>query len=137
MVENVSVPPEVEAAIDKRSSMSAIGNLNDYVKFQMGQSMTQGGEGGSAATVPAQMAMGFGMAQEMMKSMQQPQPVAAAPAPAAAAPAEMLTPAQAAEILSVTEADVITSLEAGDLKGKKIGTAWRITRTTLDAFLAE
>ncbi len=137
VVENVSVPPEVETAIDKRSSMSAIGNLNDYVKFQMGQSMTQGGEGGSAATVPAQMAMGFGMAQEMMKSMQQPQPVAAAPAPAAAAPAEMLTPAQAAEILSVTEADVITSLEAGDLKGKKIGTAWRITRTALDAFLAE
>jgi membrane protease subunit (stomatin/prohibitin family) len=29
IVENVSVPPEVEAAIDKRSSMSAIGNLND------------------------------------------------------------------------------------------------------------
>jgi len=30
IVENVSVPPEVEQAIDKRSSMSAIGNLNDY-----------------------------------------------------------------------------------------------------------
>src|SRR6059058_2662512 len=37
IVENVSVPPEVEQAIDKRSSMSAIGNLNDYVKFQMAQ----------------------------------------------------------------------------------------------------
>jgi membrane protease subunit (stomatin/prohibitin family) len=31
IVENVSVPPEVEQAIDKRSSMTAIGNLNDYV----------------------------------------------------------------------------------------------------------
>ncbi|MEQ1912551.1 MAG: SPFH domain-containing protein, partial [Vicinamibacterales bacterium] len=31
IVENVSVPPEVEAAIDKRSSMAAVGNLNDYV----------------------------------------------------------------------------------------------------------
>ena len=37
IVENVSVPPEVEQAIDKRSSMAAIGNLNDYVKFQMEQ----------------------------------------------------------------------------------------------------
>ena len=46
VVENVSVPPEVEAAIDKRSSMAAIGNLNDYVKFQMAQSMTAGGGGG-------------------------------------------------------------------------------------------
>ncbi len=29
IVENVSLPPEVEQAIDKRSSMSAVGNLND------------------------------------------------------------------------------------------------------------
>jgi excisionase family DNA binding protein len=70
VLENVSVPPEVEQAIDKRSSMSVIGNLNDYVKYQMGVAMGQGGEGAAAATVPAQMAMGFGMAQEMMRSMQ-------------------------------------------------------------------
>src|SRR5438445_1267295 len=38
-VENVSLPPEVEQAIDKRSSMSAIGNLHDYVKFQMAQGL--------------------------------------------------------------------------------------------------
>src|SRR5437764_1127851 len=43
VVENVSLPPEVEQAIDKRSSMSAIGNLNDYVKFQMAQGMEKGG----------------------------------------------------------------------------------------------
>ena len=35
VVENVSVPAEVEEAIDKRSSMAAVGNLNDYVKFQV------------------------------------------------------------------------------------------------------
>ena len=43
IVENVSVPPEVEQAIDKRSSMAAVGNLNDYVKFQMAQGMEKGG----------------------------------------------------------------------------------------------
>ncbi|WP_455556976.1 SPFH domain-containing protein, partial [Comamonas sp.] len=48
VLENVSVPPEVEQAIDKRSSMSAIGNLNDYVKYQMGQAMANGGEGAAA-----------------------------------------------------------------------------------------
>src|SRR5215831_9469685 len=46
IVENVSVPPEVEQAIDKRSSMAAIGNLNDYVKFQMAQGMEKGGSSG-------------------------------------------------------------------------------------------
>ena len=43
ILENVSVPPEVEQAIDKRSSISVIGNLNDYVKYQMGASMGQVG----------------------------------------------------------------------------------------------
>jgi excisionase family DNA binding protein len=140
IVENVSVPPEVEAAIDKRSSMGAIGNLNDYVKFQMAESMTKGGgEGGSPAAAAGQMAMGFGMAQEMMKSMQtQPLPriAAAASGPGAAAIPELLSPAQAAEILGVSEADVIASIDAGDLKGKKIGAAYRISRAALDAFLA-
>lgn len=41
--ENVSVPPEEEQAIDKRSSMSAIGNLNGHVKYQMGVARGQGG----------------------------------------------------------------------------------------------
>ena len=36
-----------------------------------------------------------------------------------------------------TEADVIASLEAGDIKGKKIGSAWRVTKTALDQFLAQ
>jgi excisionase family DNA binding protein len=47
----------------------------------------------------------------------------------------MLTPAQAATALGVSDADVIASLESGDLKGKKIGSQWRITRAQLNAFL--
>ena len=136
LIENVSVPPEVEAAIDKRSSMSVIGNLNDYVKFQMAESMTQPGEGGSAAAMPAQMAMGFGLAQEMVKQMQQPAGATPPPLPAAA-PLDLLSPAQAAELLGVEEADVIASIEGGDLKGKKIGTAYRTSRAAIDAFLAQ
>lgn len=138
IVENVSVPPEVEAAIDKRSSMGVIGNLNDYVKFQMAESMTKGGDGGSAAAMPAQMAMGFGIAQEMLKSMQaQPPPLpGSAPAATTGIP-ELLTSAQVAEVLGVTEADVISSIDNGELKGKKIGSHYRITRSALDAFLAD
>ena len=139
LVENVSVPPEVEAAIDKRSSMGVIGNLNDYVKFQMAESMTKGGAdgGGSPAAAAGQMAMGFGMAQEMMKSMQnQPLPGTAAATPPAGMP-ELLSTADAAQILGVTEADVIASLDAGDLKGKKIGATYRITRAALERFLSE
>src|SRR5688572_25065868 len=66
IVENVSVPPEVEAAIDKRSSMAAVGNLNDFVKYQMGKGMEAGGGAGAAGTA-AEMAVGFGIAQQMMQ----------------------------------------------------------------------
>src|ERR1700722_15646301 len=70
IVENVSVPPEVEQAIDKRSSMAAIGNLNDYIKFQMAESMTKGGgEAGSMAGTAAGLGAGLAMGQQMMSAM--------------------------------------------------------------------
>jgi len=143
ILENVSVPPEVEQAIDKRSSMGVIGNLNDYVKYQMGHGMGEGGEGAAAAAVPAQMAMGFGMAQEMMRNMQTGAPVvpgAAVPPPLPAAGADaatldVLTPEQAAQALSVSVEDVMASIAAGDLKARRIGNATRIARSALEEFL--
>ena len=45
-------------------------------------------------------------------------------------------PADAARALGVSEADVMAVLESGELKGKKIGASWRITRSALDAYLA-
>ena len=137
VLENVSVPPEVEEAIDKRSSMAAVGNLNDYVKFQMAQGIAQGGSAGA----PAEMAMGFAMAKQIIDQQGgltggQPAPAATAPAAPAKPPLpELLTPADAANILNVSESDVLQSLEAGDLKGRKIGSTWRITREAMDAFL--
>ncbi len=136
VVENVSVPPEVEQAIDKRSSMAAVGNLGDYVKFQMAQGMEKGGAGG-AGGMAAEMAVGMAMAQQMLNQsgglMAQTTPgIAATAAPAAP---ELLTPAQVAEALGVGESDVMASLEAGDLKGKKIGTQWRVTRAAIEAFV--
>jgi len=139
VVENVSVPPEVEQAIDKRSSMAAVGNLNDYVKFQMAQGMEKGG--GGAGGMAAEMAVGMAMAQQMMNQtgglMAQSTPGVKAPAaPAgASAPPELMTPAQVAQVLGVAESDVLASLESGDLKGKKIGTQWRVTRAAVDTFL--
>ncbi len=142
ILENASVPPEVEKAIDERSSMSAVGNLNDYVKFQLAKGMADGG--GGAGGTAAELAVGFGIAQQMMAqgglsvnpAIPPPLPGAAVAAPAAALNLDVLTPAQVAEALGVTEADVIASLEAGDLKGRKIGSQYRVTKAALDEFLA-
>jgi excisionase family DNA binding protein len=139
VIENVSVPPEVEQAMDKRASMGAVGNLNEYVKFQLAQGLEKGGTG--VAGIGAEMAVGMQVARTMLdQGALTPAPAPAGGAAPAAPPTEaslpeLLTPAQAAQTLGVTEADVMTSLESGDLKGKKIGTSWRVTRKALDDFL--
>jgi len=134
IVENVSLPAEVEQAIDKRSSMSAVGNLNDYVKFQMAESMTKGESGGGMATSAAQLGAGLAMGQQMLNALGG-QGAANVPATAGAGTPELLGPADAARVLGVSEADVMAALGDGSLKGKKIGSAWRITRGAIDEFL--
>jgi excisionase family DNA binding protein len=140
IVENVSVPPEVEQAIDKRSSMAAVGNLNDFVKYQMAKGFEVAG--GGAAGTAAELAVGFGLAQQMMKdgfmSGHATPTIAAGPAAAPQAPGlpELLSPAEAAQALGVTEADVMTVLESGELKGRKIGTTWRIPRAVLTSYMS-
>ena len=139
IVENVSVPPEVEQAIDKRSSMAAVGNLNDYVKFQMAESMTKG-EGGALAGSAAQLGAGLAMGQQMAAAMaaNQATPAASAgtAAPAATIPLpELLGTAEVAKALGVTESDVMQSITEGSLKAKKIGSTYRVSRAALDEFL--
>src|SRR4030095_12854093 len=108
VVENVSVPPEVEAAIEQRSSMGGVGNLNDYVKYQMAQGMEKGGNAGVGG-IGAEMAVGMAMAQQMINQtggiMGQATPgIAAPPSTSGAAPTpELLTPSQVAQALGVGE----------------------------------
>ena len=144
IVENVSVPPEVEQAIDKRASMAAVGNLNDFVKYQMGKGLETGAGGAGAAGTAAELAVGFGLAQQMLRDgfmSGHAAPTVVPPIPTADAAGgaglpELLSPADAAQVLGVAEADVMTVLESGDLKGKKIGSSWRISREALKSYMS-
>ena len=94
---------------------------------------------GNAATATAQMGVGFAMAQEMARGMQQQNTAAAPAAQTASAPVagglEVLTPEQAAQALGVSVEDVMASITAGELKARKIGSAYRIAKTALEDFL--
>jgi excisionase family DNA binding protein len=126
VLENVSVPTEVELAVDKRSGMTAVGNLNDYVKYQMAQGFEKGGA--PVAGIGAEMAVGMTIAQQMINAGGQS-------AAAGSGVPETMGTGEAAKSLGVSEADVITSLEAGYLKGRRIGSQWRITKRALVEFL--
>ncbi len=66
-VENVSLPPEVEAAMDKRSSMGALGDAQKYMQFQAADALrdaaqNEGGGAGLGAGLGAGFAVGGQMA---------------------------------------------------------------------------
>ncbi|MCA9961523.1 MAG: helix-turn-helix domain-containing protein, partial [Anaerolineales bacterium] len=64
------------------------------------------------------------------------QPAAPAAADSGSGMPDVMTPAQAAQFLQVAEEDVIAAIEEGDLKARKIGRAYRISKAALEEFLA-
>jgi membrane protease subunit (stomatin/prohibitin family) len=66
LIENISLPPEVEEAIDKRSSMGAVGNLDNYMKYQAAQGI---GQGGGTMGDAMGAGIGFAMAGQMAQNM--------------------------------------------------------------------
>ena len=54
-----------------------------------------------------------------------------------AAMPSVMTPSEAAAVLRVSEEDVIAAIQSGDLKARKIGSAYRISKEALEKFLAE
>ena len=103
VVENLSLPEELQKMLDTRIGMNMIGNMQQYTQFQVANSLpiAAANEGGGAAGIGAGLGAGMAMAQAMMgainPAMQQqqqqyppqpqqpPPPVAPAPPPAAGA----------------------------------------------------
>jgi membrane protease subunit (stomatin/prohibitin family) len=62
LIENISLPPEVEAALDKRSSMGIVGNLGAYAQFQAANAMEQAAANPNGGLAGAGLGAGLGMA---------------------------------------------------------------------------
>jgi excisionase family DNA binding protein len=139
-VNSISPTEETAKAIDERASMGAIGDMQKYMQFQMARGVRDaaqsGGEGGLAGAgvgLGAGVGMGSAMAQ-MMSQMAAPQgqPGAAA----AAAVPDIMTLSEAAAYMRVGEEDVLAVINSDELKAKKIGTSYRISKQAVDDFLA-
>jgi membrane protease subunit (stomatin/prohibitin family) len=82
LVENISLPPAVEEALDKRASMGVIGNLGAYTQYQAAQAMEKAADNpGGMASGGMGMGMGFAMANQMGQAMGQQHNVGGAPPP--------------------------------------------------------
>ena len=78
LVENISLPPEVEEALDKRSSMGVVGNLAAYTQFNVANSIPDAAQNpGGLAAAGAGIGMGVAMAGPIGQALgARPQPAA-------------------------------------------------------------
>ena len=78
VIENISLPDEVEKAMDRRTSMGVVGDLNQYTQFQAAEAMREAANNpGGMAGLGATMGVGAMMAQTMQGAFnagQQPAP---------------------------------------------------------------
>lgn len=68
LVENISLPPEVEQILDKRASMGIVGNLGAYTQFQTANAIENAANNPNAGGLMGAgvgMGMGFGMGNQM------------------------------------------------------------------------
>ncbi len=90
LVENISLPPEVEKVLDQRTSMGIVGDMGKYMQFNAAQSLGNpaSGAGGTMGQTLG-MGAGFAMGQQMAAAMAAPGgtalPSGASPPPISAA----------------------------------------------------
>lgn len=129
-----NLSPSKTSAEDLRSM--GLLDMATYTQLQAADAMRDAAQNeGGGAGLTAGIGAGLGIGQVMGQALQGGVLGGQQAAAAAAGLPDVMTPSEAAAALKVSEEDVVAALEAGDLKGKKLGNAWRISREALEAFL--
>jgi membrane protease subunit (stomatin/prohibitin family) len=84
VIENVSLPPELEAVLDKRISMGILGDMNQYTQYQAANAIAAMAENPRASNPAVDWSVGMAMGQRLASSLgpvQPPQPSPATPPP--------------------------------------------------------
>lgn len=115
-------------------------DMNVYTQLQAADAMrdaanNQSGGAGLTAGIGAGMGIGNLMGQALNQGMQTPTTSTTNATPPNNLMPEVMTPSEAAGFLKVSEEDVLAAITAGDLKAKKLGNAYRISKTALEQFL--
>jgi membrane protease subunit (stomatin/prohibitin family) len=91
VVENLSLPEELQKVLDQRISMNVLGDMGKFTQYQVAQSIpiAAGNEGGGAVGMGAGLGAGVAMGQAMMDAVKKSTsaPAGGAPPPAAGTPA--------------------------------------------------
>ena len=115
-------------------------DMQTYTQLQAADAMREAAQnpsGGAGLTAGIGAGMGIGNALSgALGNVNQAQGAQAQGAAAGAgAMPDVMTPAEAAQFLKVSAEDVVAAIEAGDLKARKLGNAYRISKEALNDFL--
>lgn len=114
-------------------------DMTTYTQLQAADAMREAAQnpsGGAGLTAGIGAGVGLGnLISQSMQGMATPKQNQVAAESAGAVIPSIMTPSEAAQVLRVSEEDVIASITSGELKAKKIGNAFRISKEALDAFL--
>ncbi|HEY4694110.1 MAG TPA: SPFH domain-containing protein [Bellilinea sp.] len=137
-----SIKPSDKSAEELRA-MGML-DMQTYTQLQAADALrdaAQNPSGGAGLTAGIGAGMGLGnVIGQSLQGMTGQQAAAAAgtaagASAAAAATPSVMTPAEAAQVLKVSEEDIMAAITAGDLKARKIGSAFRISKDALEEFL--
>jgi excisionase family DNA binding protein len=113
-------------------------DMTTYTQLQAADAMrdaAQNPSGGAGLTAGIGAGMGIGnLIQQATSGAMSNKQTSSSPA-AGNGMSDVMTPSEAASVLKVSEEDVIAAITSGDLKAKKLGNAYRISRTALEEFL--
>jgi len=132
-----------EKSLEELKQMGVL-DMNTYTQLQVADATlaaAQNPSGGAGLTAGIGAGVGLGgvisqTLQGMGASNQALGQGAAAPAAGGGTVSgDVMTPSEAAAVLKVSEEDVMAAINAGDLKARKIGSAYRISKQSLDEFL--
>jgi membrane protease subunit (stomatin/prohibitin family) len=122
VIENISLPPEVEAAMDKRTSMGVIGNMAAYTQYESASAIRDAAQNpGGLAGAGAGLAAGYQMAGQMSQAMGAAQSAAQSPPPmpgAAAAIAAFFAAINGQRVGPLSSDDVAAKIKSGEITGK-------------------
>jgi len=96
VIENISLPPEVEAALDKRTQMGVLGDLDQYARFQSATAIGDAANNPGGAGEGLGLGVGMALGQQMAQSLGAQTNADRAGAPAAAPPGPPPVPGAAA-----------------------------------------
>jgi excisionase family DNA binding protein len=131
----ITPPEKVQEMIDERTAMGAVGEA-DFLRYSTARGIREaaaaGGTGGEMTGAGVGLGAGLGMGAAMAQQMQ----TMGAGGQAAPAVPDIMTLSEAAAYMRVGEEDVLSAIKEGQIKAKKIGKSYRISKQAIEEFLS-